>query len=85
MKMNDESPTCWHALTVEQVFAALDTSPKEISESAVAARLRLHGPNGTHGPRRPLGWFAGSFTARAARTQGLPEPGKARIVQCRWR
>lgn len=55
MKMNDESPTCWHALTVEQVFAALDTSPKEISESAVAARLRLHGPNGTHGPPPTLG------------------------------
>jgi magnesium-transporting ATPase (P-type) len=46
-------PRSWHALPVEQVFGALESSEGGLSTTQAQARLRKHGPNRIErGPRR---------------------------------
>ncbi|MDI1328492.1 MAG: HAD-IC family P-type ATPase [Brevundimonas sp.] len=43
----------WHALSVAQAFAHIDSSPAGLSASEAEARLGLHGPNRIPEPRPP--------------------------------
>ncbi|MDQ5910809.1 MAG: hypothetical protein QG599_2906 [Pseudomonadota bacterium] len=51
--MNTATPSrAWHTLPVDQVLQELDTAPGGLSETEVARRLELHGPNRLPPPKR---------------------------------
>ena len=39
------APPCWHALSADEVLAALGSSPDGLTDAQAAARLDEHGPN----------------------------------------
>ncbi len=54
--IGDEPGTPWHALTVENIFESLQSTPRGLSADEAARRLIDYGPNELHAARRVSPW-----------------------------